>query len=107
MITVTETAADKIRHLLEEQGHPEYGLRMGVAEGGCSGFQYHLAFESTAGEADQVVEVSGVRIFIDSKSGEYLGGAILDYQDGLMGAGFKIENPNVQTTCRCGESFCA
>lgn len=105
MVTVTETAAAKIRHLLQEQGHPEYGLRMGVAGGGCSGFQYRLAFEPAADQADEVVEVDGIRIFIDQESGAYLGGATLDYQDGLMEAGFKIENPNARSTCKCGDSF--
>jgi iron-sulfur cluster insertion protein len=107
MINVTEAATQKIRSLLEEQGNPEYGLRVGVMGGGCSGFQYNLAFEDSAGEMDQVLETEGVRVFIDAKSCLYLNGVTLDYADGLMGAGFKIHNPNARSTCGCGESFSA
>ena len=107
MVTVTDAAADKIRVLLSEQGNEERGLRMGVMGGGCSGFQYKLDFEEREGDMDQVFETKGVKIFIDMKSSLYLNGVILDYNDGLMGAGFKIENPNARTTCGCGESFSA
>lgn len=107
MVIVTDAAAEKIRNMLESQGHPEYGLRMGVTGGGCSGFQYRLAFENAAGEMDQVIEDKGIRIFVDPKSCLYLNGVQLDYIDGLMGAGFKIENPNARSTCGCGESFSA
>ena len=105
MITVTDAAAEKIRTLLGEQGHPDYGLRVAVKGGGCSGFQYNLEFEETAEEMDQVVESNGVKVFIDIKSCLYLNGVTLDFDDGLMGAGFKVENPNARTTCGCGESF--
>ena len=105
MVTVTETASDKIRTLLTEQGNPEHGLRMMIAGGGCSGFQYRLAFDKEAGEADQTIEQNGVKVFVDMKSAIYLMGAELDYVEGLMGAGFKINNPNAKGTCGCGESF--
>ncbi|MEW6749512.1 MAG: iron-sulfur cluster insertion protein ErpA [Candidatus Latescibacterota bacterium] len=104
-MTVTEVAAARIRHLLSEQGHPQYGLRLGVMGGGCSGFQYRLAFEERERETDQVIEDKGVRIFVDPKSCLYLSGVTLDYRDTLMGAGFRVENPNARTTCGCGESF--
>lgn len=107
MVIVSEMAAKKIRTMLEEQGHPEFGLRMGVMGGGCSGFQYRLAFEGQAEEMDQVIEDNGVKVFIDPKSCLYLNGVTLDFVDGLMGAGFKIENPNARSTCGCGESFSA
>ena len=107
MIKVTESAAQKIKSMLKDQGHPEYGLRVGVMGGGCSGFQYNLAFEDAADEMDQVVQESGVKVFIDPKSCLYLNGVTLDYADGLMGAGFKIDNPNARSTCGCGESFSA
>ena len=107
MITVTEAAAEKIRGLIEKEGTAQSGLRMGIVGGGCSGFQYNLAFESNAGEMDQVIETAGVKVFVDAKSCLYLNGVTLDYADGLMGAGFKIENPNAKTTCGCGESFSA
>ena len=107
MITVTEAAAEKIKSLIEKEGDTKSGLRMAIAGGGCSGFQYNLAFESEAGEMDQVFETGGVKVFVDAKSCLYLNGVTLDYSDGLMGAGFKIENPNAKTTCGCGESFSA
>ena len=107
MITVTDAAAQKIKTLLEDQNQNENGLRVGVMGGGCSGFQYKLAFEERADEMDQVLEVKGVQIYIDPKSCLYLNGVTLDYADGLMGAGFKIENPNARSTCGCGESFSA
>ncbi|MBI4553768.1 MAG: iron-sulfur cluster insertion protein ErpA [Candidatus Latescibacteria bacterium] len=105
MVTVTETAAEKIRTMLTDQGHPEYGLRMMIMGGGCSGFQYRLAFDKEASEADRVIEAHGVRVFVDMKSAIYLMGSELDYVEGLMGAGFKINNPNAKGTCGCGESF--
>ena len=107
MITVTDTAAEKIRSLIQKEGSTHAGLRMGIVGGGCSGFQYNLAFESEAGDMDQVIETAGVKVFIDAKSCLYLTGVTLDYDDGLMGAGVKIENPNAKTTCGCGESFSA
>jgi iron-sulfur cluster assembly accessory protein len=105
MVTVSETAANKIKTMLEEQGHPDHGLRVGVTGGGCSGFQYKLVFENKADEMDQVIEDNGVKVFIDAKSCLYLNGVEVDYADGLMGAGFKINNPNARSTCGCGESF--
>jgi iron-sulfur cluster assembly accessory protein len=107
MITVTDTAAQKIKVLLDEQGNTDHGLRLGVMGGGCSGFQYKLAFEQGADEMDQIIESKGVQIFVDPKSCLYLNGIVLDFEDGLMGAGFKINNPNARTTCGCGESFSA
>ena len=107
MVTITEAAAEKIKDLLSEQGNEEHGLRMGVMGGGCSGFQYKLDFEESAGDLDHVFDIDGVKVFIDMKSSLYLNGVILDYHDGLMGGGFKIENPNARTTCGCGESFSA
>ena len=105
MITVTDEAAEKIRVLLQREDAPARGLRVAVRGGGCSGFQYKLEFEEEAGDMDQVIESNGVRIFVDPKSSLYLNGVILRYDDGLMGAGFQVENPNARTTCGCGESF--
>lgn len=107
MVIITEEAAAKIKNLLCERGNEGHGLRLGVMGGGCSGFQYKLDFEERAGDLDHVFEIAGVKIFIDMKSSLYLNGVTLDYHDGLMGAGFKIENPNARTTCGCGESFSA
>jgi iron-sulfur cluster assembly protein len=105
MLTVSDEAAQKIQALLEREGTPERGLRVAVKGGGCSGFQYELEFEDAPGDMDQVIESKDVRIFVDPKSSLYLNGVILGYDDGLMGAGFQVENPNARTTCGCGESF--
>ena len=105
MVTVTESAAGKIRDLLEREGQPDCGLRVRVVGGGCSGLQYKLEFsEQPDGDID-VVESNGVRVFIDMKSALYLAGSELDFDDGLMGQGFKINNPNAKNQCGCGESF--
>ena len=105
MVTVTESAADKIKTMIEDQGDLDLGLRMMVAGGGSSGFQYKLAFDKETGENDQVIEQNGVKVLVDTKSAIYLMGAELDYVEGLMGAGFKVNNPNAKSTCGCGESF--
>ena len=111
MITVSDEAVNKIRSLLEREGESlsasKRGLRVAVKGGGCSGFQYKLDFEDAPDDMDQVIESNGVRVFVDPKSSLYLNGVILRYDDGLMGAGFQVENPNARTTCGCGESFSA
>ena len=105
MVIVTENAADKIRDLLEKEGRVDCGLRVRVVGGGCSGLQYKLEFsEEPDGDID-VVETNGVKVFIDMKSALYLAGSELDFDDGLMGQGFKINNPNAKNQCGCGESF--
>ncbi len=107
MVIVTDAAAEKIKTLIAKEGDAHSGLRMGVMGGGCSGFQYKLEFAAESGDLDHIFETKGVKLFIDMKSSLYLNGVTLDYHDGLMGAGFKIENPNARTTCGCGESFSA
>jgi iron-sulfur cluster assembly accessory protein len=104
MITITESAATKIKQLMPE-GDVEYGLRMRVVGGGCSGFQYQMGLEETPGASDKVYTSNGVKVFIDMKSALYLAGVEVDYLDGLMQSGFKITNPNAKTTCGCGQSF--
>jgi iron-sulfur cluster assembly accessory protein len=104
MITITEAAATKIKQLMPE-GEVEYGLRMRVVGGGCSGMQYQMGLEESPGANDKVYTSNGVKVFIDMKSALYLAGAEVDYLDGLMQSGFKITNPNAQTTCGCGQSF--
>ena len=106
MISVTETAAGKIKELMEREGHPkDHGLRLKVIGGGCSGFQYQLGFDERAGEDDSTIEAYGVQVFVDMKSALYLTGTELDYDDGLMGTGFRFNNPNAKNQCGCGESF--
>ena len=105
MVTVTESAANKIRDLLKIEDQLDFGLRLRVVGGGCSGLQYKLEFsEEPDGEID-VIESNGVKVFIDMKSALYLAGSELEYEDGLMGQGFKINNPNAKNQCGCGESF--
>lgn len=105
MIKVTETAAGKIKTLLDQDGRPEFGLRMKVIGGGCSGLQYQMEFEESPGEDDSTIEIQGVKLFVDMKSALYLSGSELDFDDGLMGSGFQIKNPNATNQCGCGESF--
>ena len=107
MIALTPTAADKVRQLLTGRGTPEIGLRIGVRGGGCSGNSYYMEFCETETPGDEVVETHGVKLFVDLKSMVLLGGTEIDYVEGLMGAGFKFNNPNVKHNCACGESFSA
>ena len=104
LITITPTAADKVRELLEAEGNPELGLRIFVAGGGCSGLQYGMTLDETQ-ESDSIFETQGVRVLIDEMSAEYISGSEVDYVDSLMGAGFTVNNPNAVSTCGCGHSF--
>ena len=105
MITLSQTAVDKVKQLCAQRGTPESGLRIGVRGGGCSGNSYFMEFCDAESPGDEVVESSGVRLFVDLKSAVLLGGTEIDYVEGLMGAGFKFNNPNVRHNCACGESF--
>ena len=105
MITVTDSALEKLKALLLDQA--EGGgrcLRVFVEAGGCSGMQYGMAFDHEQ-DGDEVVEKGGVRMLVDSFSYKQLRGATIDFADGLNGAGFKISNPNATRTCGCGTSF--
>jgi len=105
ILNVTETASSKLQMLLAEKNIPDYGLRVFVAGGGCSGLQYGMAFEKEGREFDHVIEAHGVHLYVDPTSAEYLDGATIDYVDNLMGGGFRIENPNAVSSCGCGHSF--
>jgi len=106
LIEVTDTAADRIRLLLDKEGKAEtHGLRMRVVGGGCSGLRYELAFDDAITEDDTQVEIGGVKVIVDEKSALYLAGTTLDFVDTLQETGFKMSNPNANTTCGCGESF--
>ena len=106
MVTVTESAATKIRALMAEEPEGEVSvLRIAIQGGGCSGFQYALGFDRGPQDGDNEIEMNGVRVVIDPFSAPYLTGAEIDYVDALMGAGFAINNPNVQAACGCGSSF--
>lgn len=106
MITFTETGAEKVRDFLASQGSAveTAGLRVGVRGGGCSGFQYALAFDAQRDD-DEVFVDHGLRILVDRPSLPYVRGAVIDYVESLQGAGFKVENPNVIAACGCGSSF--
>jgi iron-sulfur cluster assembly protein len=105
MITLTPVAAEKVRALLEGRGTPQSGLRVGVRGGGCSGNSYFMEFCDAESPDDQVLESNGVRLVVDARSAMLLGGTEVDYVEGLMGTGFKFNNPNVRHNCACGESF--
>src|ERR671914_129826 len=106
MVTVTEKAASKIKELMAEEQEGEIGvLRVAVEGGGCSGFQYALGFDRGPQDGDNEVEMHGVKVVIDPFSAPYLVGSEIDFVDALMGAGFAINNPNVQAACGCGSSF--
>lgn len=104
-IQLTEAAAETVRDLLIQKEVPDYGLRIFVSGGGCSGLQYGMALDAAAGENDMVFEDSGVKIFVDSISLMYLSGSVVDYEDSLMGGGFRVDNPNATSACGCGNSF--
>jgi iron-sulfur cluster assembly protein len=106
MITLTDKAAEKVNEFMSAQtGTVETaGLRVGVRGGGCSGFQYLLAFDEER-DGDIIVEDHGIRLLVDGPSIPYVRGSTVDYVDGLQGAGFKVENPNVIAACGCGSSF--
>ncbi len=104
-MTLSPAAEAKLRELLHQRNIPNYGLRVFVAGGGCSGLQYGMAFEAQPREFDTVVDQNGVRLFIDPTSLMYLSGASIDFVDSLMGGGFKIDNPNAVSSCGCGHSF--
>ena len=104
-VTLTQTAINKVKEIMAQQNPVPMGLRVGVVGGGCSGFQYSMSFENSAGLMDKTYEFDGLKVFVDATSVMYLQGAIVDYVETLEGAGFKFENPNVKTTCGCGSSF--
>ena len=106
MITFTEKGAEKVREFLAAQGADTQtaGLRVGVRGGGCSGFQYALAFDTQRAD-DEVFEDHGLRILVDNQSLPYVDGSSIDYVDSLQGAGFQVNNPNVVAACGCGSSF--
>ena len=103
----TDSAAEKVRQLIDEEGNPELKLRVFVQGGGCSGFQYGFTFDEESGEDDTVMQKNGVTLLVDAMSYQYLIGAEIDYKEDLEGAQFVIKNPNAQTTCGCGSSFTA
>ncbi len=104
-VTLTESAVAKVQELIAAEGDESLALRMGVRPGGCSGFSYEMYFDAEIGDTDVVEEFGGVKVVVDDQSVQMLRGSTLDYQEGLMGAGFAINNPNVTRSCGCGNSF--
>ena len=104
-LVFTDSAAAKVKELVDEEGNPELKLRVFVQGGGCSGFQYGFTFDEAVAEDDTQMSKNGVTLLIDPMSLQYLMGAEIDYKEDLQGAQFVIKNPNASTTCGCGSSF--
>jgi len=104
-LVFTDSAATKVKELVDEEGNPDLKLRVFVQGGGCSGFQYGFTFDEETAEDDTVLQKGGVTLLVDAMSLQYLMGAEIDYKDDLDGAQFVIKNPNASTTCGCGSSF--
>ncbi|HQF92700.1 MAG TPA: iron-sulfur cluster insertion protein ErpA [Microthrixaceae bacterium] len=105
MITLTDSAAVKVRQLIESEGEENLALRVAVRPGGCSGFSYEMFFDTDIAADDLSSEFDGVKVVVDPSSAQLLTGAELDYKDSLEKSGFEINNPNAQKTCGCGSSF--
>lgn len=101
----SDSAVEKVRELLLEEGNPDLKLRVFVQGGGCSGFQYGFTFDDVINDDDTTIDKGGVQLLVDPMSFQYLVGAEIDYKDDLEGAQFVIRNPNASTTCGCGSSF--
>lgn len=104
-ISITDTALERVRALMQEKQVEGHALRVFVSGGGCSGMQYGMALESTPRETDYRYEFDGVPVVVDPQSLGVLAGSTIDYIDDMMAGGFKIENPNAVSTCGCGHSF--
>jgi iron-sulfur cluster assembly accessory protein len=106
-LSLTPIAIAKVREIMATQDPIPDGLRIGVAGGGCSGFQYSMAFENKPGMMDKTFNFDDLKVFVDATSLMYLDGCTVDYVETLEAAGFKFDNPNVKSTCGCGSSFSA
>lgn len=104
-INLSDTAAAKVKSLLEQEGRTDLSLRVAVQPGGCSGLRYQLFFDERALDGDTVREFGGVNVVVDRMSGPYLSGAEIDFVDSIEKSGFVIDNPNAGGSCACGDSF--
>ena len=104
IVILTEKAASKVKALLEKENKKDYGLRVGVTAGGCSSYMYDIGIEKEPKENDMVIEEKGVKVFINPESIAFMKGSTVDYLDTLQNSGFKVNNPNVKTSCGCGHS---
>jgi len=105
MIDISESASEKIKELMAADGMTEAYLRLGVKTGGCSGFTYGMGIDEAVTEADDTLEVNGLKVVMERDSVKYLRGLQIDYKESAMGGGFTINNPNAIATCGCGSSF--
>jgi iron-sulfur cluster assembly protein len=105
MVNISESAGDKILEMLAAEEIPNLFLRIGVQEGGCSGFSYGMGFDDEKHEGDKEMDIRGVKVVVDGDSMKYLNGLEIDWKDSAMGGGFTINNPNATATCGCGSSF--
>jgi iron-sulfur cluster assembly accessory protein len=105
MIGLTESAVKEIKTILEREKKDGHGLRVRVIGGGCSGLTYQMGLEEAPVEGDKVVESHGMKVFVDPKSAVFLAGTEIDFVHDLNGSGFKVNNPNAESTCGCGKSF--
>jgi iron-sulfur cluster assembly accessory protein len=104
-VVLTDGAAAKVRHLLDQEGRDDLALRIAVQPGGCSGLRYQLFFDERSLEGDQLCDFDGVKVVVDRMSSPYLGGAVIDFVDTIEKQGFTIDNPNATGSCACGDSF--
>jgi iron-sulfur cluster insertion protein len=104
-MTFSDSAAGKVKALIDEEGNEKLNLRVFVTGGGCSGFEYGFTFDEDVEEEDTLISKSGVSLLIDPLSYQYLVGSVIDYQEDLQGSRFVVRNPNAATTCGCGNSF--
>ncbi|GGF96863.1 iron-sulfur cluster insertion protein ErpA [Paenibacillus abyssi] len=105
MIVISESATTKIKEMLAQEETPDLFLRIGVKEGGCSGFSYGMGFDDEQHNGDKEMEFQGLKVVVDEDSLKYLNGLEIDFKESAMGGGFTIENPNATATCGCGSSF--
>jgi len=104
-VTLTETAAAKVKSLIDQEGRDDLRLRVAVQPGGCSGLIYQLFFDERLMEDDLIADFGGVEVVVDKMSTPYLDGALVDFEDTIQKQGFTIDNPNAQGSCACGDSF--
>ena len=105
MIEISDSARDRLLHLIEKKDEKQQFVRVGVESGGCSGLSYKLDFDNTPNEDDELIDNNGIKLLVNKKSFLYLVGTTLEFSDGLNGKGFVFNNPNASRTCGCGESF--
>ncbi len=105
VVVLTDAAAVKIKSMMEKEGKQGYGLRFGVATGGCAGLSYEMSFQKNSYENDVIAEQNGLKIFVNQESASFVKGIVIDYIDTLKESGFKYKNPNAKSSCGCGTSF--